>query len=116
MKVLTPHRGQFVRLPRLRKRTFVWPDNVQASACPVVLTNLQALIVPGAVTATGVGGHGLWEISTGEFLYTSQDGYLILTNSASITSLVTTKGAGAGTTVTESAVALQGLVSVEKLE
>lgn len=72
-------------------------------------------MVPGTISAVGVGGHGLLEIDAEEFVYVSQDGLLTMTNSAAVTGLVTTKGLGAGTTITESLSSMEGLVSVEKV-
>jgi hypothetical protein len=79
----------------------------------VTKTTLAALTVPATLDAVGVAGHGLLEMGAGDFVYNSQDKYLNLTNSAAVTALVVTKGAGAGTIVTESQAALVGLVSVE---
>lgn len=115
MKVITTSRNQtFIALTRLRKRIFLWPYSVQVGI-PVTKGTLATLSVPAIIPAVGVDGHGLLEMDAGEFTYTSQDNYLTLTNTEAITALVTTKGTGAGTVVTEVPPVLKGLVSVEKV-
>ncbi len=81
----------------------------------VYLTKIRSQVALGVPTAVGVSGHGLLEMDEGAFTYASQDQFLTISNSAAVTSLVTTKGSGAGTTITESVAAMEGLVSIEKL-
>ena len=118
MKVITPaHKGKgsYVGLTSLRKRQAIG-DYSMKSGGPVFLTFIKSQMTFGIPTAVGVGGHGLLEIAKGDFSYVSQDEFLTIINSSAVTSLVVTKGAGAGTTVTDSIADREGLVSIERRE
>jgi hypothetical protein len=108
MKVLTPD-GARVALCRLRKRQFIWSNSL------VFKGTFKTFVVPGYVTMNVARNNHLAEIAAGAFDWESQDGFLTITNMTAITGVVTTKGLGAGTVITESGNAVEGLASVEKL-
>jgi hypothetical protein len=98
VKALSKRAGRLVFLSRIRKRKFAWPGIV---GLVTIKSAFKRFVVPGIITLDGVRLHGLYEIEANAFDYRSQDGLFSMSNPAAISTLVTTKGLGAGTTITE---------------
>lgn len=112
MKVFGKYSGKPVFLTRIRKRQFVWPCALGTSL--VFKTSMKSTLVSGSIPATVVRRHHLAEIAADEFEYISQDGMLTLRNPAAISGIVTSKGTGPGTTVTDTPASVtEGIVSID---
>lgn len=115
MKVFGKYSGRVVTLTKIQKRRFIWPG--QSGMSLVFLNSIKTFRVLGYLTGVVVAGfHAIDDIGAEEFTYTSQDGLLTLKNKLPVTGVITTKGAGEGTTITEEPVPsdLPAIISAER--
>ena len=93
----------------------VVPRFAHAGLAVVYKADSKFIMVPSQITAYVVRNKHLAEISAGDFSWSSQDGFLSMINVSGVTGIVTSKGGGAGTVVTQEENTDVGIIQVEKL-